>query len=177
MPRPRKNEEGFILIAAIWLLLLAAVVVAVLMLRGYERSTIAATVSDRLQARLLLESAIETVVSDLLFSGSASRWSGLPATGSITLDGGSVAIEVSSENGRLDLNTIEPATLDTALRGFGVSALARDSVAAALSVRRQTKNPIATWADVEHVLAAPAADIAAKHCRKRWLAAAVFGLC
>ena len=80
MRRHPDSEQGFVLIAAIWLLLLCAVMVAVLMLRGHDRAVAAADASDRLKARLVLESAVETVVADILFNGQASRAATVPAS-------------------------------------------------------------------------------------------------
>jgi general secretion pathway protein K len=123
------------------------------MLRGHERATATGEANDRLAMRLRLESAIQLVIADILLNGPASRWSLLPSNGDLSVDGARVAVSVSSENGRLDLNEVDLPTLDTALRGFGLSARARDKITAALRAKRTQAQRLVGWADAIRVLA------------------------
>ncbi len=152
--RPRrKGERGFVLLVTIWLLLLCAAMVAVLMLRGQQHALEAADVGDRLKTRLALESAVEMVIGDILFRGPASRWIVVPGQGQVDVGGTPVGVTMTSEDGRLDLNEVDLDTLDTALRGFGVTATARGAMIGQVKAARDEKRRIASWAEVERIVA------------------------
>jgi Tfp pilus assembly protein PilX len=72
VPPRRQSEQGFVLIKAVWLLLLCAAIVAVLMLRCNTASTTAT--DELLKQQLALDAATETVIAGLLLRGSISQW-------------------------------------------------------------------------------------------------------
>jgi len=148
------RNEGFILINAIWLLLLCGSIAALIMLRGIERGSAARADGDALNARLGLESGVEAVIADILFNGPRSRWATLPASGSIEVGGDLPPPDrVSSETGRLDLNDGNLDTIDLALRGFGIDATRRRALVDELRAKRARKERIGSWAEAQMLLA------------------------
>lgn len=153
MRRDQRNE-GFILINAIWLLLLCGAIAALLMLRGIERGSAARAEGDALRARLALESGVEAVIADILFNGPRNRWANLPANGSVDVGANTMLqVQLSSETGRLDLNNGDLDTIDLALRGFGVDATRRRALVDGLRARRARKERIGSWAEARMLLA------------------------
>lgn len=148
-----RAERGFILISALWLLILCGAIVAVLMLRGIESATEASDGEDALRTKLALEGAVETVVADMLFNGPRSRWALLPARGTVAVDSQSIQVAVSSEAGRLDLNEADPLLLEAALRGLGVEAGGRALLIGALRQKRAANERIGSLAELRALLA------------------------
>ena len=151
--RPAVGERGFVLIAAIWLLILAGSIAAILMLRSLAGATAAADHDEAIERRLALESAIETMLADRLFGGPRSAWRLAPAQGRIAIGGHDVIVRMTSESGRLDVNMANPALIDTALRGFGVGAGERERILARLLSLRAMKKNIDSLAELESLLA------------------------
>lgn len=157
-PRPRRldpevGERGFVLIAAVWLLILAGAITAVLMLRSLAGATAAVEHREGIERKLALESAIETMLADRLFNGPRSPWWLTPVTGEVPVEGRSVSIRITSESGRLDLNVADPVLIDTALRGFGVSAGERGAIVGRLQALRAQKRRIGSLAELESLVA------------------------
>ena len=153
MRRDRNNDQGFILVAAIWLLILCGGIAAILMLRGVERGREAKNEADVLKSRLALESAFETTVADILFNGPRSRWIMVPATGTLSVGSNDVAVRLSSESGRVDLNDGDPSQIDMLLRGFGFNAKERQPFMDALNSQRAQQHKLSSWAEVDKLLA------------------------
>lgn len=149
----RFGERGFVLIAAIWLLILAGSITAVLMLRTLSAASAASGHADSLARRLALESAIETMMADRLFNGSGSAWHLVPARGRIEIGGRAISIRLTSDSGRLDVNMADPALIDTALQRFGVAAAERGAILTRLLALRARKKRIGSAADLDRLLA------------------------
>jgi hypothetical protein len=145
------DERGFVLITALWLLLLCGAVVALMMLRSASRVEVNRAAAIGVQTRLDLESAVETVVADILLRGPQSQWARSPARGSMEIAGHSVTVEVSSEAGRLDLNDGDTAIIGRALQGLGVAASQREAFIAALQQLRVQQHRITNSAEVDRL--------------------------
>jgi hypothetical protein len=156
-PEPHKpipeREQGFALIAAIWLLVLGGAIVAVIMVRTMTVSRGAVADGVQLAEKLALDGAIDSVVADILFNGNRSRWAQLPASGSIDVGGRSISVTITSENGLLDVNEADPKLIDGALRGFGVAAGPRAAFIDQLLLKRATKQPLRSRDEVLRVIA------------------------
>ena len=152
MDSPPGSERGFILIAAIWLLILCGSITAVLTLRAVAGYRAADAAGDAFSDTLALDAALETVLADLLFKGQASRWALLPAEGTISGGGGEVAVRVTSELGRIDVNEADPELLDRLLRSVGVETAERQSMIARIAIRRSTRQPISSWDELRPLL-------------------------
>ena len=142
--RTGTEEQGFVLIAAIWLLILAGSITAILMLRSLAGATAAAENQDSIERRLALDSAVETMLADRMFSGARSAWWAAPAAGEIAIGERRIALRVTNESGRLDVNGADPALLDAALQGFGIAADERARIVARLTALRATRRTISS---------------------------------
>ena len=148
----RRAETGFVLIGAVWLLLLAAIIVAVLIARGLSSARTVQGLEARLREKLLLDAATETIAAELLFDGPRSPWWLMPAAGSLTLEGGTVEVRVVNEAGKLDLNTADLKLIDQALGGFGMDAGARHMLVDRLDAMRRAKRVIASESELQTIL-------------------------
>ncbi|HEY5722126.1 MAG TPA: hypothetical protein VIT45_07375 [Allosphingosinicella sp.] len=146
------GERGFVLIAAIWLLILAGSITAILMLRSLAASTAAADRSEEAERRLALESATETLLADRLFNSQRSRWWQAPTEGGITIGGRPIRLRMTSESGRIDVNNADTGLIDTALRGLGVGKGDRDRIVQRLVALRTLKKGIGSAADLDSLI-------------------------
>lgn len=151
------GERGFVLIAAIWLLILAGSIAAILMLRSLAAATAAADRSEEVERRLALESATESLLADRLFHSQGSRWWQAPTEGAIMIGEREVRLRMTSESGRLDVNNADTELIDTALRGLGVGKGGRDGILERLIALRTQKKGIRSAAELEVLLAGAAA--------------------
>lgn len=147
--KPKDQERGYILITAIWLLLLGASIVALLMLKNLGRGEEISFEREQLDIQYAQESAVETAIADLLFNGPRGEFARLPAETSYTFDGIKMDVRVTSEAGKIDVNQADVALIERALRGLGVSALSRQTLIASLQSRRSQNNLFNSMHDVE----------------------------
>jgi hypothetical protein len=151
--RPSRSERGFILISAIWLLVLCGSIAAILMLRSIGAARESALDAAELADKALLEAAVETTFAGLLFTGGRSHAASVPASGEISIDGTNVLVELTSETGRIDLNEYPLPKLAAALQGLGVEASQRERVIGALQIRRASRSPLTSQPEVSALLA------------------------
>jgi general secretion pathway protein K len=130
------RERGFILIAALWLLILSGSIAALLMLRAVGTAREAAGAAEALAEELALEAAIETAAADLVMNGPRSRWAAAPSEAQVALEGRTILVRVTSESGKLDLNEADPRTIDRLLAGLGWSREARTAALARIEAAR-----------------------------------------
>lgn len=155
MDDSRGRESGFVLLAAIWLLVLAASIAAALMLRSMTAARGTAAEAEALRDKLALDGAAEAAIASLIFEGNRSAWTGAPRP--VTIGGRDVAVTLSSENGRLDINKAEVRTVDAALRGVGTAAEERQRITQALAARRAAGRDYAATAELRTLLSDGAA--------------------
>ncbi|MEP2990031.1 MAG: hypothetical protein ABJN65_01165 [Parasphingorhabdus sp.] len=149
---PKQGERGYILVTAMWLLLLGASIVALLMLKNLGRGEEISFEREQLQIQYVQESAVETVVADMLFNGPRGEFVLLPAKTSYIIDGTQVTVRVTSESGKIDVNQADPSLIDRALRGFGISALQRQSFISQIKVERANGRLFQSNGDVESAM-------------------------
>jgi len=152
---PSDGERGFVLVATIWLLVLAGSIVAMLMLRTFTMARAVSTEQRLLESDVAAQSAIETVLADRLFVGARSHWWMLPAEGTVRVGGRDVRMRLTSEGGRLDLNEADPGRIDAALRGLGLSATGREAVLASLRERRRSQRRVRSLAEMRGLFSGP----------------------
>ena len=145
----RQSEEGFVLVSAIWLLLLGAAVVVVIQLTVFNRAQSIAFDREQLERRLALETAYETAVADLLFNGPRSSFAQLPAKSNYNLNGKAITVLVVSESGKLDINRADPGLIDRALMGLGVDSSTRAAFLGTIAATRIKGANIATMPELE----------------------------
>jgi hypothetical protein len=156
--RAKTGEQGYILITAIWLLTLCGAVAAIVMLRGLASAQTAKGNGTLLRQKILLDSAAETVLAERLFDGNHSRWWLVPSSGTLEIDGEQIAVAISSEAGRIDVNEADPRLVDKALHGFGVEASARSSVVGRIQYLRATKSQLHSEAELRALFTGAAAS-------------------
>lgn len=142
-----KHDEGFVLVAVLWLLLLGGAIAAAIMLTSMRTARLSSDEAERAAAEFALEGAIYTVIADLVDNGGRGAWGRTPSSGTIVVGGAAVAVSVSDEAGRLDLNEGDPAILDRGLRGLGVSPDTRSVLVTNVVRRRERREYLANWAD------------------------------
>jgi general secretion pathway protein K len=147
-----KNERGFILIGAIWLLVLCGSIAAILTLRARDDYVAAADEQREMTQALALDAALETILADILFNGPRSRWGMVPVERRIAFLDQPIDVRISSELGRIDLNEANPALVDRALGGLGVGASDRTLLLGSLAARRTARKPIASWDELQAIL-------------------------
>lgn len=149
----RPAEQGFVLIGAIWLLILCGAVAALLLLRSLHSAAEAGGEAEALRRQLALEGAAETALADMLFNGPRSRWAMLPASAVVRIGTEDIAVRVESEAGRLDINEAPLSGIEAVLAGSGWTARERAAVLAELARRRRAGEPIPSL-DAERALIA-----------------------
>ncbi|WP_343757415.1 hypothetical protein [Parasphingorhabdus litoris] len=141
-------ERGYILITAVWMLLLGASIVAVIMIHNLRASEELSFEREQAHIRYAQESAIETVVADILFNGPRSQLARLPAETNYTINGVAMQIRVSSESGKIDVNQADPILIERALRGFGIPGSQRQAFLAIIAGERSASRLFQSPADV-----------------------------
>lgn len=138
------EDAGYALISALWLLLLAASLSGLLMLRSVRGSE--ALVADRSAIRdhLRLDSALETALADMLFYGQASVIARSGGAGRYSVDGQEVTVRASAESARVDINEAPLPTIEATLTQSGVSPDRRASILDMLTVMRAQRLPISS---------------------------------
>lgn len=142
------HERGYILIGAIWLLVLAGSVAAALLLRSLATAREAAAESEALRDKLALDGAAQAALAAMLFDGDRAS-----TARAMTIDGRTLAVAFSSENGRIDANAAPLPLIEQALRGAGLDAAARGRILAGFAAARGAKTEIASQAELRAVLA------------------------
>lgn len=144
---PRPNERGYVLIGAIWLLVLAGSIAAALMLRSMADARGAAAESEALRDKLALDGAVQAALAAMLFEGDRAS-----STRTMTIDGRTIDVRFSSENGRIDANAAALPLIDQALRGAGIEAAGRGRIVAGFAAARAAKREIASQAELRALL-------------------------
>lgn len=147
-----RRERGFILITAIWMLLLGASIVAILMVKNLHQSEQHSFEREQIAHKHARESAVETVVADLLFNGPRSSFAQLPSGMTYSFDGIDVTVKVSSESGKIDVNQADIALVERALRGLGVGAQTREAFLDQIRASRASESPFQSALDVAGAL-------------------------
>lgn len=146
----RSNDRGFVLIGAIWLLVLAGAVGAALLLRSLAEARTAAAESGALADRIALDGAAESAFASLLFSGPRSTLAS--GGGTVTIGGQQITLRVSSEATRFDLNEADPLFIDGVLHGLKVSPDERNRIVEALTEARSKNRRMSSQAELRQLL-------------------------
>ena len=130
------REQGYALIAALWLLLLAASLAGILMLRTVEGAKSAGAQRTALIRAAVEESALQTAAADLVLNGAASRFGSLPSTARYQIGETEIVVAASRESDRLDVNDAPLPMIDTELQLKGLSSGVRSRLLAELRAMR-----------------------------------------
>jgi hypothetical protein len=150
----RPADNGFVLIGAIWLLVLAGAIASALLLRSLADARHAAAGARSLSAKLALEGAVESAFASLLFHGPRSQLTS--GGGTVGIGEMAVQLTLSSEAERIDLNHTAPEFIDGALRELGVNARGRSAILGRMALLRARKDTIASPSEMRRLLGAEA---------------------
>jgi hypothetical protein len=142
------TERGFVLISAMWLLILGAAIAALLMLRSINTARAVRMSADNVMAEHRPDDALATIAADILFAGPASRWSRLPATGTLQIGGQPLAISISREQRLPDVNKADLALIDDDLHDRGYLPEQRATILARIEDARGAKRMIGSFAGI-----------------------------
>lgn len=142
-------EEGYVLISAIWLLLLGASIVAAISLLVLRQSEDFAFERQEIQRKLALESAYQTVIADILFNGPRSSFAILPANDIYNLNGVRMTIKIVSETGKVDINNADSALVERVMRGLQIPSSSRNQYLSLYRKRLNDNITINNIADLE----------------------------
>lgn len=129
-------EQGYALISALWLLLLAASIAALLMSRAVTSAHAVASERRSVTEQLRLESALETAMADLVINTVNARIGSMPTRADYRVDGVLVHIAASRESDRVDINDAPMEVIDAELQQAGVAANVRQAIVNSLVIRR-----------------------------------------
>lgn len=158
MSPPKRSERGFILISAVWLLVLCGAIAAVMMLRSIAAARETRSAGEELQRKALMEGAVETVFANILFGNSRSPRATAPSSAPIPIGGRAVQVSLTNEAGRIDLNEYPLAKLSEVLQGLGVEAEDRQRILAALKERREAGRPLTSGEEMRALFAGVALE-------------------
>jgi len=142
------NDRGFVLISAMWLLLLGAAIAALLMLRSMGAARDLAVDDDRFIAERTSDDAIETVAADLILNGRASRWSQMPMSGSVTFGDRSVTVSARAEEAVPDVGKTDLNVVDGVLHDNGLSSAERVAILDRIAAAREAGHRISSYAEL-----------------------------
>ncbi|MCV2218102.1 hypothetical protein [Thauera sp. Sel9] len=121
-PSPRRaRSEGFILLHALWLLLVATTLAVGAMTAVFHSAEELSISEQRLRTRLVHESAVEVVIHDLLINGDRSAWIGAGIIfRSMQIDQQILNVSVQQVNGLINPVTSDPAIFGRLLAGLAI---------------------------------------------------------
>lgn len=151
--RATPQEHGFVLITALWLLVLGGALASLIMLRAVEQRRASNAEGAMLRQDLSAEAAIHDALFDLLVRGAQSRWAQLPARATTTLDGSRVDLSATSEATKIDLNSVDLTQLDALLQQQGIAPERRRPVVGRLQAMRAARQRIESEAQLGPLLA------------------------
>lgn len=126
-PAPPANEiehgrRGFALLLVIWVLALVALIAAAVAVDSTSGSVIARNRLDIAQARSLADSGVSLAIAGLLDRNRSTRWAADASVHNLSLDGGTVAVTVQDEGGKIDLNDAPPVLISGLADEFHLGA-------------------------------------------------------
>ncbi len=135
-----KSEEGFALITVMWMTMILSVIALSILAIGKTQRALTNNELEFAKAELAAEAAINYAISELASRRAVQRMA--PGINKLTyeFDGRTIFLEIFPEEGKLDLNTSDPALISGLLAFYGVSDNQAISIADALDQRRKTSN-------------------------------------
>lgn len=127
--RRRDRQGGLALVVVLWLVVVLALQLAILNASVRDGLELAENDAGAARGRALMHAAIELAASRMRTRDAEDRWQPDSGSHTVSLDGASVHIAISSDNGRLDLNACDAVFLEGLLRVIGVGDRAAGQLA------------------------------------------------
>ena len=124
--------EGFVLVMVLWLIALLTIIALGLAYNSRQAVQGASSITGGIQARYLAEGGVQLALMNLLSREPQDRLLGDGETLDINLPGGAVALTVTDEAGKIDLNTASAEMLSRLFVSFDLSPADADALADAL---------------------------------------------
>lgn len=120
-PTRSRGDDGFALLIVLWLIVVLALQVGALTMSVRDGVRLVESSTAIARGEALMHAAIETAVARLTARDPKQRWlpDGAPRT--LTIAGIALEIVIAAENGRIDLNTADPALLAGLARSLGLT--------------------------------------------------------
>jgi general secretion pathway protein K len=130
-----RGENGMVLVAVLWTMVLLAMLAAALVMMSRSEARNVTLDQDQLQARETVKAGINLAIVALTDPNRDWPTDGTPRT--ITVDGVPVAVAITSEGGKVDLNNAAPDLIRGLLAAVGQGPGAADEIANEIVARRQ----------------------------------------
>lgn len=135
-PRPPRRERGFALLLVIWVVALLAVLAAGIAADSSSEAVIARNRMDAAQAQALADAGIALGIQGAIDPNPATRW---PADGRVqqaSYAGGTIAIALQDEGGKIDVNAAPLDLIGGLADEFGISSDGRAALLNGIAARR-----------------------------------------
>jgi hypothetical protein len=152
------NEGGYVLITAIWLLLIAAALLAILVAQN-ERLNKNIRFEQKFIARqMALESGLQNIIADSVNEISQGKPLSIPVIKRYQIGGFNIIAQLIDENGKLDVNNSDPELIRRALQGLGVSSDIAVNFTQQLTRMRKAQKKISSLEEIDLSLEAAGLD-------------------
>jgi general secretion pathway protein K len=135
-PRPPRGERGFALLLVIWVVALLAVLAAGIAADSSSDAVIARNRMDAAQAEALADAGIALGIRCAIDPNPATRWPADGRVGQVRFAGGTIAIALQDEGGKIDVNAAPLDLIAGLADEFGVSSEGRAALLSGISARR-----------------------------------------
>lgn len=143
--KPSLQSKGFVLLQALWVLLLATLLVSIAMALGLSRAKDGEVDATVFKSEVAAESALQIVLFDLLSNGSRSKWLAHAEVRDVELNDVHYGVTVQLTDGLVDLNSADDVTLRRLL-----IAVSRDDVGK-MTADIKAARPISSYSGLEAV--------------------------
>jgi general secretion pathway protein K len=117
-----ERQQGFALLVVLWVVALLSLQVSLFSLTIRDAGALAGSELAIVRGEALASAGIELAAAHLLEPEDGKRWSVDGSTREVRFGGANLAIKITDEAGRLDLNAMDDEILDALLRPYGGSA-------------------------------------------------------
>jgi hypothetical protein len=164
------SEGGYVLITAIWLLLLAAALIAVLVAQNERLNKNIRFERNFIARQMALESGLQNVIADVVKEISEGKPLSTPVIRRYQIGGYNIVAQLIDENGKLDVNNSDPELIRRALQGLGISSDIAVNFTQRLTRMRTAQKNITSLEEIDLVLEAAGLDQARSgFCARRHL--------
>jgi general secretion pathway protein K len=120
--RSSEHQQGFALLVVLWVVALLALQVSLFNLTIRDAGALAGNELAIVRGEALTAAGIELAAAHLLEPDGGQRWPADGSTREVRFGGAHLAIRITDEAGRFDLNEVDHEILDALLRPYGGSA-------------------------------------------------------
>jgi general secretion pathway protein K len=120
--RRSERQRGFALIVVLWIVTLLALQVSLFNLTVRDAGTLAGNELALARGEALASAGVELAAANLMQTDGGRSWRADGSTREVRFGGARLAITITDEAGRLDINEVDGDVLDALLKPYGGSA-------------------------------------------------------